>query len=265
MNEGNPQPVVSARLSRLPKTIKLAVLALAPIVLVIAGYFGMVSYPDASAPTAAEAARNIAATFHIPENADQVLVGDYLIERFYILDVETGQRKAGDICKGRVKDIVVTMAGDWSGFDYRVVLDRTGLEGERDRIKAFVGTLAPVDPALNAEYVGLWVQGGPGGVFLLNYSGKLPEGHTRFSPPEDGGDVYSFLQVQDYAEVSKRLRLLNVDGTNFLLRSTAEAAYYRETFGTQKAVMLVELLVVDGTSPSQVSTYREISWNTPHR
>ena len=260
-----PALFASLPLSRLPRRARLAVLVIVPLVVAAALYVGAAMPPDTTGPSSAEAASEIAGRFHIPADADETLIGDFLVERFYIYDTETGQRKVADIVKGRIQNVIVSMTGDWSGYDYRFALNRQGLEAERDRLKAFVATLAPPDPNLNAEYLGLWVQGGATGVFLFNYTGRLPEEHSSFSSPSGEGDIYEFLRLQDYAETSKRIRVLDVNGTSFLLRTAADAPYYRENFRTQKAILLAELLVLDGTSPAQTGTLREISWHIPLR
>ena len=38
--------------------------------------------------------------------ADGVVLGDYAIERFYALDLSTGQFFVADLCKGRVRNII---------------------------------------------------------------------------------------------------------------------------------------------------------------
>jgi hypothetical protein len=173
--------------------------------------------------------------------------------------------KIGDVCKGRIKDVVVSMAGDWSGYDYRLALDRAGLEAERDRVSAFVNATVPPDLSAGAQYAGLVVQGGVlSSVFPLNYTGKLPFEYASFVSPE-GERAFDFIRKQDYAETSKRLWLMGVEGNNYLLRTTADSAYYRSQFKVEKAIMLAELIIVDATAPAQMSTFREITWNVPAR
>jgi hypothetical protein len=224
----------------------------------LTAYHGSTTPPDVSHPDAQEAAQDIAATLHAPAESDNLLIGDYLIERFYILDVDSGERKVGDICKGRIIDVIVTVSGDGAGYIYRLVLDRRGMTATRGQLAAFIAAVAPYDVGGEAISMGLRLQGGSTEVFNVNYDGRLPGEYAMFRGP-DGEDIFSFMRMQDYDEIGGRLQLMTVEGNNYLLRTSAGVPYYQEEFRTKRAILVAQLLIVDATSPAQVSTYHEIS------
>ena len=256
MPEEHEERLLSRHLNRLPRWAKLMAIPAVAVLVALAMVWGATEPPDTSAPSSTEAGNQIARALGVPDSADDELMGDLLIERFYIFDIVTGQTKVGDVCKGRIKDVVVSKAGDWSGYDYRLSLDRGGLERERDRISTFVNTTVPPELPQGAQYAGLVVQGGNlSSVFPLNYTGKLPVKRARFQGPE-GEDIWMFMRKQDYTETSKRLRLVGFEGNNFLLRTTADSAYYQTQFKVEKAIMLAELIIVDTNTPAPQSTFR---------
>jgi hypothetical protein len=249
-----------ARLHRL-RYRRLAPWLAVPVVLASAGYVGATQHPVPQPPSEVEAATEIAAVFSESEQpaGDLQLEGDLLIERFYTLDLETGQLKIADVCKGRVRDVIAAPGGDWVGYRYTLVLDRTGLSAEAARVAAFVRRVVPPEARQDGAYLGLRVPGGTYEVFSLNYDGSLPDQDVVFTD-EDGRDAYAFLREQSFEDVTRvGMRLIGVEGNNFLLSNTELHGGFPIQFGTKRALLLGELILVDATSPEQVRLYRDIA------
>lgn len=232
--------------------------------LVAAAVIGSSRHPDLSPPEGQAAESRIAAVFGAPRGADDVLVGDYMIERFYAMDVETGERYIADLCKGRVKEVVETTRKDGAGF-YMITLDRGGLQSESDRLMNLVMRSAPAAEDTWEGYLGLRVQGGnTADSFPLNYSGLLPKKRADFQWP-GSPDINTFLARQSYADASTGPRALNIRENMYLLSSTEVFPYFRFEFRINKAVFVSHLFFVDATSPEQVKAYQEISRLVPQR
>src|SRR4051794_17255047 len=85
--------------------IILGLVMLVAGLLVPVGVWAATNYPDGQAPRGSEAESRVAAVFGQPTNADDTVVGDLLIERFYAVDSETGQRMIADVAKGRIRQL----------------------------------------------------------------------------------------------------------------------------------------------------------------
>jgi hypothetical protein len=233
-------------------------------VLAIAAYVGATRHPTASPPARAEAESEITAALSIPAEADDVLAGDFLIERFYTVEADSGQRYVADLCKGRIKDVSVAPRADLAGYAYTLVLDRTGLPPESDRLSAYVAQMQPLPADASVTYLGLRVQDGPSENFPVNYDGSLPRRHHAFRGPEGEG-VFEFLAGQSFADVSLGPQLIGVKRTHYLLSNTAHFPYFAAIFKLNRAIFVSELLIVDGTSAGQRRLYEEVSRKVPAR
>jgi hypothetical protein len=233
------------------------------LLLVLSGtaYYGLTRHPVPQPPSDMEAQREIASVLSEPEDADTVLKGDLLVERFYFLDTDSGQVKVADICKGRVRELIVSASMDLVGYRYALVLERRNLNAEAERLGAFVRRVAPPDAREDNSYAGLRVQGGMHETFALNYDGSLPEEDPSFADAE-GRDPHSFLRGQVFAEASSQgARLISIEGKNFLFGTTEIFPGLKGSL-SERAVFLAELILIDATSPAQVSLYSQLSPGT---
>jgi hypothetical protein len=231
----------------------LATLAL----LTAAAYYGASHHPVTKPPSESTAEAEIAAVFSQPADSDSDLQGDLLIERFYILDVDSGQVKVADICKGKILHVIATPGGDWVGYRYTLVLDRAHLSGDSERLSAFVRQTVPPDAREDSAYLGLRVQVDSYELFSLNYDGSLPAEDVVFED-QSGRDAYTFLREQAFVDISRRgLELVGVKGNNFVLGNTELVPGWGAQFGVKRAIVLGELIMVDATSPDQERLYSE--------
>jgi hypothetical protein len=218
-----------------------ALLGAASLAAVGAGVvIGYEQYPDQRPPRDAGAERLIASHFGVPSDADDSLIGDYLVERFYVLD-EHGNRYVADLCKGRVTQLDSSMRKDWTG-NYTVIVDRSAIQDQSAMLTGLLETAAAVDAG--ARYLGARVQAGATEVFPVNYNGTAIYPLEPFEGPR-GEDVFAFLAGLDFNAVSSGARVINRKGTNYLLSNTALFPYFREVFGVGKALIISHLIFLD--------------------
>ena len=154
-------------------------LAIAAVVLVIAGVLVPVgvwasnNHPDGRNASGVE--RRIAQIYGRPdEGSDDKVVGDILIERFYAVDPESGQRYVADVAKGRVKEIQ-SWTNEFGTTFYTLVLERQSLQNQRQPLRSFVRELAPPQLENSAAYLGLVVQpGAADDAMAVNFDGTVP-------------------------------------------------------------------------------------------
>jgi len=217
------------------------------------GYVAFYNYPDTSLPRGTDAERAIANVFGVPEDTDGVVTGDLLIERFYVLDSTTGEQYVADILKGRVQGILES-TNENGLVTYALLLDLNNLQRDSALLGAFVEQVAPPEEEHGGYYLGLRVLPGLKDAFMLNYDGLLPTDRGEFRGPR-GEDIYTYLVGQHFSDVTLGARLINAEGTNYLLSNTDLFPYFKFIFRLDKAVILSQLLVVDMTSREQTVTY----------
>jgi hypothetical protein len=226
------------------------------------GYVAATEHPDASPPQGSEVEAKIAHVFGVPrDGVDDRIVGDLLVERFYVLDAETGSRYVCDLMKGRISSVQTsTIEGGLQ--QYTLVLNLQNLNRDNALYAAFVEDVArPREPGVG-EYLGLRTPNGLTDAFLINYSGILPEKRLPFSS-EDGENLREFLGAQRYAQVTQSPQLIGVEGYNYLLSNTDLFPFFRTEFGIGKAIFVSELMVVDTTAPEQQRTYFKLTEKYP--
>lgn len=225
------------------------------------GYLAYNHYPNAEPPAGNELEANIAGVFGVPRaTIDDRIVGDLLVERFYILDAESGSRYVGDLMKGRIQS--VQTINDAGLIKYTLVLSLQNLNRDRALFAAFVEEVArPREPGVG-EYLGLRVPNGLNDAFALNYTGLLPERRLPFSS-EDGETLQEFLLTRRYAEVTASAELISVEGYSYLLSNTDLFPYFRSEFGIGKAIFVSELLIVDTTATEQQRIYYKLTEKYP--
>lgn len=210
--------------------------------------------------TRSGAERQMAAVFGLPEGSgDENITGDLLVERFYIIDADTGDRYVGDFLKGRVMGIVTTAQG---GFpDYSLLLDLKDLNRDREFLAAYVGRVAPAREA-DGLYLGLRIPQGITDAFLLNFTGYLPER----KPPSGvlaGESLASFLSLQSFDKVSQEPRLVTEAGVNYLLSNSAVFPHITGLFGVRQAIFVSQHLIVDTGAPAQSRVYFRLRADYP--
>ena len=222
-----------------------------PLLLVVAmllagvGYLAAGNYPRPAPPQPSDIDRLAATVFGVPAGAsDTTLAGDLLVERFYAIDVETGERYVGDVLKGRIQDLQATRPD--GGGPYTFVLDLSNLQRDRVLYAAFVNEVARPQ----GNYLGLRVLPGVSDAFPINYNGFIPPHRSAFRGP-NGEDAYEFLLQQSFAKVTAEPHAVGVEGTYFLLSSSDRFTFFRIEFKTGKALFLSELLIVDTTARQQ--------------
>jgi hypothetical protein len=220
--------------------------------LVVIAYLVITRPPDGLPPRGSEAERQIAAVFGVPPSADEVISGDLLVERYYVLNVDTGERYVADFIRGRVQSVQTTVRRDSGGGAYTLLLDLSNLQRDRNLLAAFVDEVARPDEG--AAYLGLRVPNGLTDAFQLNFDGSLPERHVVFRTNR-GEDTYTFLQNQRFEDVTVAPRLVGVEGYNFLLSNTELYGHFRNEFRVEKGILLSELIVIDTTAREQIATY----------
>ena len=243
-----PQLLAIPHFGRLPLWARGLVLLAVLAALAGVGYYAYGHYPDASPPRGSELEARIAAVFGRPVGGhDGSVVGDYLVERFYALSPETGERYVADILKGRIQAVQENRV-DGVQSSYTFLLDQQNLRRDQNLYAAFVAAVArPEGPV---RYLGLRAAAGLRDAVLVNYSGFLPEAHLEFET--DGGrGPYSFL-------LEKGLRappqLIGVQGYNYLFSSSEHYGFFPSEFGL-RASFVSELIVVDATSRQQHRTF----------
>ena len=223
----------------------------AAALLVGVGYLAANNYPNTSPPPGSQLERRIARVFAPPSQseADDKLTGDLLVERFYILDVASGETYVADFLKGRIQGLQQSTI-DNGGQMYMLLLDLRDLRRDRSLYAAYVSAVAA--PTDRGYYVGLIAAYGRSDAFALNYDGSLPNRREEFRGLE-GEDFAAFLLNQDFKAVTASTGLVSVRGYNFLLSNSERFPAFKE-FGIDKAIFLSELLVVDTTELTHRTT-----------
>ncbi len=226
---------------------KAALAAAVAGILVLVGFLAAELHPESGAPKGTALELRIAQVFAAPSQTEQDsrLTGDLLVERFYVLDLGTGERYVADFLKGRIEGLE-TVPRDGGSTMQMVLLDLRNLKRDRALYSAFVREVAPPDPAAGF-YVGLVPAGGRDDAFPLNYDGSLPGAHQVFVGLE-GEDAGDFLLKQDFKDATAAPRLVTVSGYNFLLSTSDVFALFRSEFGLEKTIFMSELLIVDTTA-----------------
>jgi hypothetical protein len=230
-------------------------------VLVAFGVLAAMTYPDGAPPQGSELDANIARVFSVPrDTSDDRIVGDLLVERFYVLDADTGSRYVCDLLKGRITSVQTNVIN--GAQQYTLVLDLKNMNRENAPYAAYVQEVArPREPGVG-EYLGLRTPNGLADAFLINYTGFVPEKRMPFSS-DQYENLQEFLTSRRFAEVTQSPELIGVDGYNYLLSNTDLFPYFRSEFGIGKAIFVSELLIVDTTSPEQQKTYDKVTEKYP--
>jgi hypothetical protein len=222
------------------RSLALAFVLASLVVVGGAFFWGAAYHPDYTSPRGPQAQARIVDVFAAaPDLVDEVVVGDYAIERFYALDITTGRFFVADLCKGRVRNVFESVRDDGT-VSYTLDLDRSGLQSP------MVQGLATLmnRPGQDATYLGVRLQGGPSEVLPLNYDGRLPRQRSDFRSAT-GQDARTFLHKIAAGAWRPTRHLMNTDGTNFVFTSTDVFPYFSAVFGVKGLLLLSRLEFVD--------------------
>jgi hypothetical protein len=238
----------AAYVRRLPLAFRAGLGLLAVASLVVAAEVAASNYPRSQPLEGRRLEARIAELFSAPtvHEPDDVISGDFLIERFYVLDLSSGERYVADFMKGRIQGVQINGAPGETKT-YMFLLDRTSMRRNQSRYSQFVSAVAaPTNPGWG-YYLGVSTPDGMNDAFPVNYSGLLLAGlpHPRSGVDED---IQAFLLDQKYADVTANPRLVTVNGRTFLLSNSEWFSLFKNDYGIDRAVFVSELLIVDATS-----------------
>src|SRR5438552_3801426 len=149
------------------KFIIAGVVLVTAAVLVPVGVWAANNHPDGR--NASRVERRIAEIYGRPDTgSDDKVVGDILIERFYAVDAESGQRYVADVVKGRVKEIQ-SWTNEFGTTFYTLVLERQSLQNQRQTLRSFVRELTPPELESSVAYLRLVVQPGADDAMAVNF------------------------------------------------------------------------------------------------
>ncbi len=216
--------------------------------LLVVGFLADVLHPVSRPPQGSAVERQIATVFAAPSQAvaDDRITGDLMVERFYILDMGSGERYVVDFLKGRIQGLQTLTRPD-GATSYMAILDATNLSRSRRAYSDYVRAIAPPDPS-EGYYLGLMTSAAREDAFPLNYSDPIPAQHQVFRSP-DGEDAQQFLLDEAAAKDHTVPRLVHVQGYTFLLSNSDYFAAFRSQYGLDKTIFLSETLIVDATAP----------------
>jgi hypothetical protein len=217
------------------------------------GYAGFIHHPDVGPPTGERAEQAIAGVFGRPGGkVDDRIIGDYVVERFYILDLDTGRWLVGDLLKGEVTSVIEVPLED-GNYAYSLVLDRAPLIPRARVVTTFIAESVPPNQPPTVTYLGAKLQAGGAEVVALNFDRRLPE---RFSPFGNPTFPNPFVFLEAHAASAPRL--LSAAGMNYLLSNTHAFPYFEDIFGINRAAFVSYMMVVDATSSGQSADYYRV-------
>jgi hypothetical protein len=231
----------------------------------VAAYVGANAHPDSAPRNDSALERKVVSVFGDPtvKDADDKLTGDFLVERFYILDELTGERYIADFLKGTIEG-VQNVAADNVDPSYVFLLGLTNLKRQERLINAYVNMISQPEDLAAGSYLGLTAATGTTDAFAMNYTGALPNQRTAFRGPE-GEDLQTYLLNQKYETVTDSPHLVTVDGYNFLLSDSDAFLLFKNQYGLGRAVFVSELLIIDATSKADRTHYFRLLNNYPPR
>ena len=222
-----------------------AVVVIGAAVLIPVGVWASNNHPDGFNRSRVE--RRIAEIYGRPDvGSDDKVVGDILMERFYAVDPESGQRYVADVVKGRVKEIQ-NWTNEFGTTYYTLVLERQTLQNQRQALRGFVQKLAPPPLESGVSYLGLILQPGLDDAMAVNFDGTLPVGRSEFFV-WNRRPMYDTLLSQQIGALAAP-QLMPSKGYNFLLSTSELWPYFKTAFNVNKAIWVSEQILVDATSP----------------
>jgi hypothetical protein len=260
-----PPPLLGWRLSALPARLKWALASLAMAVVLLAGFIASQIHPLGGAPEGSDLEKRIIEVSRDPtvDSWDDALRGDFLVERFYILDLNSGERYVADNLKGRISDVEVVRQEDRPEATL-LLLDTRNMRRDRSFYAAFISSVSRptnMEGIPDAFYLGVLAPSGDRDAFPVNYSGELPESRFPFEAGEDR-DVYEFMLKQTYKDITSP-RGISVSGYVYALSTSDVLPLFKDEYKLERAIFVSELLVVDATSKANRRTFFELLQRYP--
>jgi hypothetical protein len=253
---GTP-PLIGWPLSRLGAFPRIGALALAIAAIAIAAFVGSRYYPGAGGESANELEKRIAEVDRDPTVAswDDTVVGDLLVERFYILDTATGERYVADFLKGRISGIENVQREDQPDSNV-LLLDTKDMRRDRAFYTAYITSVSHPDASVDAFYLGVITPTGERDAFPLNYNGEIPNVHASFVIGDDH-NPYDYMLRQTYKDITAP-RPITLLSYNFVLSTSDVFPLFKNEYRLDRAMFISELLIVDATSKPNRSTYYKL-------
>src|SRR5207247_1189259 len=106
-------------------------------------YLAANNYPGSRPPSSTELEKRVALVFGDPTimQPDERVLGDFLIERFYILNALSGERYIADFLKGTIRGIQ-NISGDPLNPSYVYLLDLAGLKKDEGLLNAYIQAIS---------------------------------------------------------------------------------------------------------------------------
>jgi hypothetical protein len=252
--ERRTPPLLGWPFTALSARARLALLSLAAGVIILAGVVGARVYPRSGPAKPSDLERQIAAFTHDPTVAswDDAIVGDLLVERFYILDLNSGDHYVADFLKGRIYGVEVVQQEDQPPANV-LLLDTKEMRRDKNFYAAYITSVSHPQDRVDAFYLGVVTPTGNTDAFPVNYNGQVPAYREAFRQGDET-DVYSYMLSQKYSDVTGP-RPLNVGGTVYVLNSSDAFPLFKNEYRLDKALFVSELLTIDTTSRPNKETY----------
>lgn len=228
-------------------------------------YFGAINYPGSRPPSSTELEKKVATVFGDPtiKQPDEHVLGDFLVERFYILNALSGERYIADYLKGTIRGIQ-NVSADPLNPSYVYLLDMGGLKKDESLLNAYVQAISRPEELGEGTYIGLIAATGNTNAFPMNYTGRLPLRRAEFRGPDDE-DLQSFLLSLKYETISDAPQLIDVDGYSYLLSNSDAFPLFKNEMGLNRALFVSELLIVDATSRADREQYFRLFNSLPRK
>jgi hypothetical protein len=251
------QPLLGWPLTILPVWSRWVIAGLAIIAIGAGAYIGSEFHPNQQATASSEIEGRIAGVFHDPAIAawDDAIVGDFLIERFYLLDLNTGDRYIADFLKGRITDIEEVHLQDQPP-GYVMLLESKDMRRDKAFYNAYMSTVVDEDKLADAFYLGAITPTGVSDAFPINYTGNVPTQRIPFRQGDET-DMYEYMLKQDYKSITGP-RGIGLLGHNYVLNTGENFALFRNEFRLERTIFISELVIADATSRPNKTTYYQL-------
>ena len=242
----------------LPLRAKLALALLTAGALTLVGVVASKEHPRDVPRVGSVLERQVAEMFRDPtvDSWDGGLGGDFLVERFYILDVVTGDRYVADLLKGRINGVEVVQREDQSPTNV-FLLDTKDMRRDKAFYNAYLKTVSHPERAIpQARYLGAVMPPGDRDAFPVNYTGEIPPARVPFHVGDDD-DAYAYMLRQNYKGITEP-RGLSVSGYFYVLSTTDLLPVFKTEYKLEKTMFVSELLVVDATTRQNKTLYYKL-------
>jgi hypothetical protein len=254
--EESAPPLLGWPVAGLSRRLKVLVGVLVLAAIAASAVAGALFYPRTSnSPSEIEA--RIIAFDRDPTVAswDDTLVGDFLVERFYILDTASGEHYIADFLKGRITDMQIVEREDLPTQEI-LLLDTKNMRRDKAFYSAYVSSVSHPQAMADGLYLGLVAPMGNSDAFPINYNGEIPNSREPFRVGEKEG-FYEYMLAQNYKDITAP-RAIDIFGYNYVLNTSDVFPLFKNEYHLDRAIFVSELLIVDATSRANRSTYYQL-------